>query len=98
MVDQEESEKLAAKMAKGQFDLNDLRAQLRQMTKMGGLGALAGMMPGMKKAKAAMQAGGMDDKILVRMDAIIGSFRRQSKKPPMSLAVPVPSRTGSRSE
>ena len=59
VVDQEESEKLAAKMAKGQFDLNDLRAQLRQMTKMGGLGALAGMMPGMKKAKAAMQAGGL---------------------------------------
>ena len=37
-VDQEESEALAAKMAKGQFDLNDLRTQLRQMTKMGGLG------------------------------------------------------------
>jgi signal recognition particle subunit SRP54 len=39
-------------MAKGQFDMNDLRAQLRQMQRMGGLGALAGMMPGMKKAKA----------------------------------------------
>ena len=42
----EEAEKLAAKMARGKFDLDDLWAQLRQMQRMGGLGALAGMMPG----------------------------------------------------
>jgi signal recognition particle subunit SRP54 len=41
------------------------------MQRMGGLGALAGMMPGMKKAQAAM-AKAQDDKILVRMDAMIG--------------------------
>ena len=50
----EEAEKLAAKMAKGKFDLDDLRAQLAQMQRMGGLGALAGMMPGMKGMKGAM--------------------------------------------
>ena len=64
---------MAMKMAKGQFDMNDLRMQLKQMQSMGGLGMLAGMMPGMKKAKAAMQQSGMDDKVLVHMDAIIGS-------------------------
>ena len=37
----EEAEKLAAKMAKGKFDLDDLRAQIGQMQRMGGLGALA---------------------------------------------------------
>src|SRR6478672_10897951 len=42
----EDAEKLAAKMAKGKFDLDDLRAQLGQIQRMGGLGALAGMMPG----------------------------------------------------
>ncbi len=42
----EEAEKLAAKMAKGKFDLDDLRAQIGQMQRMGGLGALASMMPG----------------------------------------------------
>ena len=42
----EEAEALARKMAKGQFDLNDLRSQLRQMQRMGGLGALAAMLPG----------------------------------------------------
>jgi signal recognition particle subunit SRP54 len=85
VVEQEDAEKLAAKMQKGQFDLNDLRTQLRQMTKMGGLGALAGMMPGMKKAKAAMQAGGMDDKILHRMDAIIGSMTPKEREKPALL-------------
>ena len=81
-VDKEESEALAEKMAKGQFDLNDLRSQLRQMTKMGGLGALASMMPGMKKAKAAMAGADMDDKVLLRMDAIIGSMTKQERVRP----------------
>jgi signal recognition particle subunit SRP54 len=82
VVEQEDAEKLAAKMAKGQFDLNDLRMQLQQMTKMGGLGALAGMMPGMKKAKAAIQNSGMDDKVLLRMDAIIGSMTLKERGKP----------------
>jgi signal recognition particle subunit SRP54 len=82
MVEKEDAEKLAAKMAKGEFDMNDLRMQLRQMTKMGGLGALAGMIPGMKKAKAAMAGGGMDDKMLVHMDAIIGSMTPKERSKP----------------
>ena len=44
-IDAEEADKLAKKMAKGQFDMNDLRSQLNQMRRMGGLGALAGMLP-----------------------------------------------------
>ncbi|HQV03084.1 MULTISPECIES: signal recognition particle protein [unclassified Novosphingobium] len=81
-IEQEEAERMAERMAKGQFDMNDLRSQLRQMQKMGGLGALAGMMPGMKKAKAAMDASGMDDKVLVRMDAIIGSMTPKERARP----------------
>ncbi len=84
-VQKEDADKLAAKMAKGQFDMNDLRMQLKQMTQMGGLGALAGMMPGMKKAKAAMQKGGMDDKLLVRMDAMIGSMTPLERERPALL-------------
>ena len=48
-IQKDEAEALARKMAKGQFDINDLRSQLQQMQRMGGLGALAGMLPGMKK-------------------------------------------------
>lgn len=84
-VEKEDAEKMAQRMAKGQFDMNDLRSQLQQMTKMGGLGALAGMMPGMKKAKAAMAAGAMDDKVLVRMDAIIGSMTLVEREKPALL-------------
>ena len=85
VVDKEESEKLAERMMKGQFDLNDLRMQLKQMQNMGGLGMLAGMMPGMKKAKAAMQQSGMDDKVLVHMDAIIGSMTPKERANPALL-------------
>ena len=81
----EEAELLAKRMAKGQFDLNDLRMQLKQMQNMGGLGMLAGMMPGMKKAKQAMQASGMDDKVLVHMDAIMGSMTPKERANPALL-------------
>ncbi|GAA3794892.1 signal recognition particle protein [Qipengyuania pelagi] len=81
-VKQEDAEALAKKMAKGQFDLDDLRMQLRQMQNMGGLGMLAGMMPGMKKAKAAMAASNMDDRVLLHMDAIIGSMTAKERKRP----------------
>ncbi len=81
-IEQEEAERMAERMAKGQFDMNDLRTQLRQMQSMGGLGALAGMLPGMKKAKAAMQQSGMDDRVLLRMDAIIGSMTPKERAKP----------------
>ncbi|WP_225204555.1 signal recognition particle protein [Novosphingobium huizhouense] len=81
-IQAEDAEKLAARMAKGQFDMNDLRTQLRQMQNMGGLGMLAGMMPGMKKAKQAMAQSGMDDKVLLHMDAIIGSMTPKEREKP----------------
>jgi len=81
-IKEEEAEEMAKRMAKGQFDLNDLRTQLKQMQAMGGLGMLAGMMPGMKKAKAAMAAADMDDKVLVHMDAIIGSMTPKERANP----------------
>ena len=78
----EDAEALAMRMGKGLFDMNDLRTQLRQMQSMGGLGMLAGMLPGMKKAKAAMAASGMDDRILLHMDAIIGSMTPKERARP----------------
>ncbi|WJY18052.1 signal recognition particle protein [Alteriqipengyuania flavescens] len=82
VIDKEDADRMAERMMKGQFDMNDLRAQLKQMQNMGGLGMLAGMMPGMKKAKAAMAASGMDDKVLVHMDAIIGSMTAKERTNP----------------
>jgi signal recognition particle subunit SRP54 len=81
-IQQEDAERMAGRLAKGQFDMNDLRAQLAQMRRMGGLGALAGMIPGMKKAQAAMAGGGMDEKILLRMDAMITSMTPKERAKP----------------
>jgi signal recognition particle subunit SRP54 len=77
----EEAEKLAAKMAKGKFDLDDLRSQIAQMQRMGGLGALASMMPGMKGLKGAAEKAG-DDKALVHLDAMMGSMTAKERARP----------------
>lgn len=81
-VEQEEAERMAEKLAKGQFDLDDLAAQLRQMKAMGGLGALASMMPGVAQAKKAMATGAMDEKLLGRMEAIIRSMTKKERAKP----------------
>ena len=81
-VQADEAERLAKRMAKGEFDMTDLRTQLQQMQRMGGLGALAGMMPGMKQAKQAMAKSGMDDRVLLHMDAIIGSMTPRERAKP----------------
>jgi signal recognition particle subunit SRP54 len=78
----DEAEALAAKMAKGQFDMNDLKAQLNQMRRMGGLGALAGMLPGLKKAQTAMAQSGVGDKTLVRMEAMVESMTPKERVKP----------------
>jgi len=79
----EEAEAMAAKMAKGQFDLNDLRSQLQQMQRMGGLGALAGMMPGLGKMKNQINASGvLEGNVLGRLDAIITSMTPKERLKP----------------
>jgi len=77
----EDAEKLAAKMAKGKFDLDDLWAQLQQMQRMGGLGALAGMMPGLKGMKGAMDKA-QDGKILIHMEAVLASMTAKERAKP----------------
>ena len=54
-IDQEEAEKLARKLEKGSFDLDDLAAQLKQMRKMGGMGGILGMLPGVAKIKKQLE-------------------------------------------
>jgi signal recognition particle subunit SRP54 len=78
----EEAEALARRMAKGQFDLNDLRGQLAQMQRMGGITGLAAMLPGMKKVAGAMAQSGVDNKVLVHMDAMIGSMTPKERVRP----------------
>jgi signal recognition particle subunit SRP54 len=81
-VDQEEAEKLAAKLEKGNFDLDDLAAQLRQVRKMGGLGGIMGMLPGVAKIKKQLNEANLDDRVIKRQEAIISSMTRAERKNP----------------
>ena len=75
----EDAEKLARKMEKGKFDLDDLAMQIQQMKRMGGLGALASMLPGMK---GLPKAGAVDDKALVRLEAMMSSMTAKERAAP----------------
>ena len=78
-IETEEAEKLEKKILKGQFDLDDLAAQLRQMRRMGGLEGLMGMLPGVGKAKRQMAESQMDERLLLRQEAIISSMTRKER-------------------
>ena len=82
LIEKEDAEKLAAKMAKGQFDLEDLLGQLRQLKKMGDLKGIMGMLPGVGKIKKQLDEAKIDDKILARQEAIILSMTPKERKNP----------------
>ena len=82
VVEEEEAQKLAAKIQKGQFDFEDFAKQLSQVRKMGGMGGIMGMLPGSQKAKAQMGAANVDDKALARQEAIIFSMTPKERQNP----------------
>ncbi|MFN4296444.1 MAG: signal recognition particle protein [Brevundimonas sp.] len=81
-LDQVKAEKMAKKLAKGQFDLDDLAGQLAQMKRMGGLQGIMGMLPGAAKMKAQMANANIDDKVISRQEAIISSMTKAERKKP----------------
>ena len=81
-IDAADAEEMAKKLQAGIFDFNDLAKQLKQMTKMGGLGGLMKMLPGMGKLKGAIADAGMDDSVIKRQQAIIGSMTKKERANP----------------
>lgn len=79
-IDREEAEKLAHKAGKGEFDLDDLASQLRQVSKMGGMGGLLSMLPGMGKMKERIQDAGLSDQLVKRQLAIISSMTIKERR------------------
>ncbi len=82
-VDRAEAEKLAAKLQKGGFDLDDLAAQLKQMRKMGGMSGILGLLPGVQKVKQQLAEARLDDRMIARQIAIVRSmtpFERRNPK------------------
>ncbi len=80
--EQDEAEKLAAKMAKGKFDLDDLAAQFRQIKKMGDLKGVIGMLPGIGKMKKQIEDANIDPRAINRQEAIILSMTKAERKNP----------------
>ena len=84
-IDAEKAAAMAKRMQKGQFDLNDLSAQLDQMKSMGGMGGIMSLLPGIGKMKKQIVAAGMDDSIFDRQQAIISSMTKKERKVPKIL-------------
>ncbi|MBV9288972.1 MAG: signal recognition particle protein [Hyphomicrobiales bacterium] len=81
-IDAERAAKMAEKMRKGVFDLNDLAEQLVQIEKLGGMGGVMGMLPGVAKIKDQLAAANLDDRIVKRQRAIISSMTAQERRNP----------------
>ncbi|AWZ19567.1 signal recognition particle protein [Roseovarius sp. TM1035] len=84
-IEAAEAEKMMRRMAKGQFNMNDLKGQLEQMQKMGGMQGLMGMMPGMGKMAKQVEDAGFDDKMLTRQIAMIQSMTKKERANPALL-------------
>jgi signal recognition particle subunit SRP54 len=81
--DQEETAKLQAKMEKGTFTLDDFMAQMTQIRKLGPMGKVMGMIPGMSEITKQMGQGeGEIEKQLTRMRAIYDSMNRKERHNP----------------
>jgi signal recognition particle subunit SRP54 len=80
VVEEDEAEKLAAKMEAGNFDLSDMASQFRQMRKMGGMDGLMGLLPGVAKVKSQLAQAKVDDGMLRRQEAIIQSMTPSERR------------------
>jgi signal recognition particle subunit SRP54 len=81
-IDQAEAEKLAKKMQKGSFDLEDYAQQIKQIGKMGSLSGILGMLPGIGKMKAQIENANLDQSMLKRQAAIISSMTVKERRKP----------------
>jgi signal recognition particle subunit SRP54 len=77
-IDQGEAEKMAEKMRKADFNLEDFLAQLQQIKKLGSMQSIMGMMPGM----SGMQLPDDSEKQMARTEAIIKSMTLQERRKP----------------
>ncbi len=81
-VTQEEADIMGKRMMSGQFDFNDLLDQMRKMKKMGGIGSMMNLIPGMGKIKDQLANANIDEKIIARQEAIILSMTPRERQFP----------------
>lgn len=85
IIEREDAEKLAGKIVKGEFTLEDMAAQFRQLRKMGDLKGLLGMLPGIGKMKKQIADAKIDEGLLARQEAIISSMTLAERRNPKLL-------------
>ncbi len=82
VFDAKEMEKAAKKMQKGQFDLDDLLSQIRNMKKMGGIGSIVNLLPGMGKIKEQLgKLGGVEKEIKMQEALILSMTQKERANP-----------------
>ncbi len=79
VVDQKKARKLARKIQKNAFTLEDFLDQIQQIKKMGNLEQLMDMIPGINKLKQLKDAPRPDEKELIKTEAIIRSMTRKER-------------------
>ena len=84
-LDADKTEKMLRRLEKGQFNMNDLRMQLEQTIKMGGMKGMMGMIPGFGKISKQIDSAKIDDKILSKQIALISSMTKKEKAYPQIL-------------
>ncbi len=81
-IDKAEAEKMASKMMKGSFDMNDMLAQMQQIKKLGSIGSIVGMIPGLSKFKSQIEDSGVGDNLMKKQEAIILSMTKKERAHP----------------
>jgi signal recognition particle subunit SRP54 len=85
VIEHEDAEKLARKVMEGQFTLDDMANQFRQLRKIGDVKGLLGMIPGIAKAKKQIEDANIDDRMIARQEAIILSMTAKERRNPRLL-------------
>ncbi|MCI8661228.1 MAG: signal recognition particle protein [Lachnospiraceae bacterium] len=79
-LDEEKARQMSQKLRKAEFDYNDFLDQMRQIKKMGGIGSIMSMLPGMGQMKGGMPE--VDDSAMNRVEAIILSMTKEERANP----------------
>ena len=85
VVDQEDAERLARKMMKGQFTLDDMAEQFGQLRRMGSVEGLLSMLPGVGRIKSQLADARIDDRMIARQEAVIRSMTLAERRNPKIL-------------
>ena len=85
VLEVEQAERMMKRFQKGLFNMNDLKMQLDQMLKMGGMQGVMGMMPGMGKMSKQVEQAGFDDGMLRQQIALINSMTKKERANPAIL-------------